>query len=175
LKEPTLNTPTGTGISRHTWRAAVIVFLTVLLTGTGLTGAAALWSVQGTATARVETGYWVERNFDLSISMTATPWSGGNTGRLRGVELNWAPAPAKKPPQGVEVTYKVVGTGLGTTRIEWGLPYEGTASTRRIQITSPLIFSERFEITVTPFIDGVPGEPFTREFRYRLDGAIYPA
>jgi hypothetical protein len=177
-----LSTPTATGISRRTWRAAVIVFLTVLLTGTTLTGAAALWSVQGTATARVETGYWVERNFDLGLSVTATRWRDGDTSRLRGVTLTWTPAPNNKPPQGVEVTYKVEGKGLGKglgalnpTKIESGLPYEGTPPLQ-IQITRPsfLQIPEWFEITITPYIDGIAGKPSTHEFRYDYGGTIYP-
>lgn len=170
---------TTPGISRRTWRTALIVFLVVFLGGSGVSGAYALWSKQATVTAAVTTGYWVQPGFDLGLSVAASRARDKDTPKLVGVELSWAPAPNQKPPQGVEVTYKVEGRGLGKglgaldpTRIESGLPYAGTQPNLKIQITRPIIISERFEVTITPYIDGIAGKSSTHEFRYTTNGAI---
>ncbi|MGM7668605.1 SipW-dependent-type signal peptide-containing protein [Microbacterium sp. A93] len=46
------------GVSRRTWRAAVVLFLVVFLGGMGLTGANAWWSQQGSVQTTVTTGTW---------------------------------------------------------------------------------------------------------------------
>lgn len=45
-------------LSRDTWRAAVVLFLVVVLGGIGVVSANALWSQQGTVQATVTTGTW---------------------------------------------------------------------------------------------------------------------
>ncbi|MDI3329717.1 MAG: hypothetical protein QJR09_03135 [Micrococcus sp.] len=45
-------------MTRSLWRTFLTVFLVVFLGGLGVSGAAALWSVQATLTAAVPTGTW---------------------------------------------------------------------------------------------------------------------
>src|SRR5699024_7305779 len=93
----------------------------------------------------------------------------------RGVNLQWAPT--QPPPAGVEVRYVVEGEGLERfppNRIEAGtLPYEGTGTTRRIRITRPYLGAERFQITVTPYIDGIAGKPPIQVFRLTGGGTSH--
>ncbi|MEW1982396.1 hypothetical protein AB0333_15930 [Citricoccus sp. NPDC079358] len=154
-----MSTQTGAGISRRTWRAAVIVFLTVLLAGTGLTGAAALWSVQGTVSTQVRAGTWndpLRPGWTWTPKITATKREGGNA--HHDIVFDWQP-----PTQaGSTVTYTTTLTRLGTGRIQEGpLAVDGDASAIRYTVHHQFL-PDTFTFTVTATVDGVPSATVTR-------------
>jgi hypothetical protein len=174
-----VSTPTSTsGISPRTWRAAVIVFLTVLLTGTGLTGAAALWSVQGTVTTQVKTAFWIKEGELFPVTISAERRSGGDDwlGVYRGVELNWAPT--RSVPAGTQIAYRVEGEGLKggllPNRFEPGSFSQDptTATTMNVRITRPYGSPEPFQIRVTPIVNGIEGAAITQRFTINSGGQI---
>ena len=153
----------------RTWRAAVVLFLTVLLGGLGLSGAQALWSQTGNVTAQVSTGRWVDYTrpgFSLPLTVSVdpaerVPWSPGR----RSIRLSWSSA-TELDPAAHRVTYQVEAKEIGKLRMRGdALPYQGAAPEVTFQTTTPLLGfpPEHLRITVTPCVDGVRGTPTVKD------------
>jgi hypothetical protein len=154
-----MSTQTTPGISRRTWRTAVIVFLVVLLGGSGVSGAYALWSKQATVTATVSTGTWSEPlrpGWTWTPKITATKHEGGNA--HHDIVFDWQP-PAQA---GSSVTYTTTLTPRGQGRVHDGpVAVDGDASAIRYTVHHNSL-PDTFVFTITATVDGVTSAPVTR-------------
>ncbi|QCU76998.1 hypothetical protein E7744_01230 [Citricoccus sp. SGAir0253] len=160
-------TPTVAGVPPRTWRAAVVLFLAVLLGGTGLSGAHALWSARGAVTATVATGTWAparEPGWAWQPPVAAViPEAPAH----RELIIDWAP-PADA---GTSVSYATSLTPQGTGRIVEGpLPVEGDSSAVRYRVHHNFL-PDTFVLTLTATVDGVPSAPVTLLVRIEETGA----
>lgn len=159
---------TDTGLTARTWRVALIVFLTVLLGGTGLSGAAALWSKQATVTGPVATGTWsqaLQPGWVWNPTITAT--STESSSAHRDILVDWQP-PAQT---GTSVRYTMTLTPRGQGRIQEGpLAVAGDASAARYTVHHNFL-PDTFVLTVTATVDGVTSAPVTRHVHLDKTGA----
>lgn len=150
-----------------TWRAAIVVFLTVLLGGLGLTAANALWSQSGSVTTQVSTGEWVDYSrpgFSMPVTMAVDdaevlPWV------RRSIRLSWTHE-AELDAGAQNVTYRVEATEIDKLKVHGrSLPYQGSATEVTIQTTTPVWPAppEKLRITVTPYVNGVAGAPTVKD------------
>jgi hypothetical protein len=162
-----MSTQTTPGISRRTWRTALIVFLVVLLGGSGVSGAYALWSKQSNVTATVKTGTWVDytrRDWTWEPQVSAERIRVGGT---QDVRFTWTD-PADTTG---EVKYHVTldGPFLG-----WVIGDESktvTANFVEYRTTRPLI-SQSYDLTITAYVNGVPSTPVKRTYTVYGNGSI---
>lgn len=169
----------STKLSPRTWRAAVVVFLSVLLGGLGLSGAAALWSQQSTATVSVGTGTWTDYSqpgFSLPLTM-ATRLTNTSGISQRTHEITWAPAGTPNL-QGLNVTYRVQATETGSLRLRspsTPLLYEGPNRVTSLTTTRPtwLLPPESIRVTITPIVNGVAGAPTVKNLWLTWDDQSY--
>lgn len=147
----------------RTWRAALILFLTILLGGLGLTGANALWAQSGAVTAQVSTGKWVDYSrsgFSMPLTIAVddakdVPWYPTR----RSIRLSWTTA-AQLDPGTQKITYRVDARKISALEVRGSaLPYQGSAAAVTFETTRPYFRTETLEITVTPFVNGVTGTP----------------
>lgn len=147
----------------RTWRAALILFLTILLGGLGLTGANALWAQSGAVTAQVSTGKWIDYSrsgFSMPLTVSVddakdVPWYPFR----RSIRLSWTTAETLDPGS-QKVTYRVHATKIDALEVRGSaLPYQGSASAVTFETTTPLSGwpAESLEISVTPVVNGVVG------------------
>lgn len=159
---------TGTVLSRRTWHAAIIVFLTVLLGGTGVCGAHALWSKQSIVTTAVQTGTWIDYT---RPGWTWEPQVSAEQVRIRplnqDVRFTWtAPDSASG-----EVKYHV---NLDDPFFGWVIGDESktvTVDFAEYRTTRPL-FSQSYDLTVTAYVNGVPSTPAKRTYTVYSNGDI---
>lgn len=151
-------------MTRNTWRAAIIVFLSVLLGGSGIT-AVALWQQQRNVSIPVATGFWGGLPVDVQVE------------RMNSMLLRYRIAVTNKPGRAqdahIPVTYRIDlkplnHTGSVDTR-DLPLVTEGTAW---IDFSREPFSAPRFRLTVTPIVDGTALAPTTKTLSTNLLGGL---
>lgn len=167
----------GRAVGPRTWRAAVVLFLTVLLAGAGLTGASALWAQSGAVTAQVTTGTWVDYSrsgftMPLKLAVKDAKWSGIGT---RSIQMSWTNE-AEVNAGTQKITYSVEATENSALRLHGrALPYRGSAAAVTFETTTPVwpFSAQSLKITVTPYVDGVAGTPTIKNLWLDRDGETW--
>ncbi|MFC0249967.1 hypothetical protein ACFFIO_15775 [Citricoccus parietis] len=148
------------GVSRRTWRTAVVLFLVVFLGGLGLTGASALWSQQGTVQATVSTGSWCstpEEKWELPMRIYAADFGWDGSAWVR---TAWKPENGRsfdpcvtfkatlepmKSEDGRVISRRTVDAGQDPQASYWVATGQDNTAT--------------FRLTVTPYMNNVAGKP----------------
>lgn len=156
------------GVSRRTWRAAVVLFLVVFLGGLGLTGASALWSQQGTVQATVTTGTWSDgptKGWRHPLNVSAK-WNGVDRHGNVGVRISWSPATAS--PSDGKTLYTIDVRPLDDGTVHTRMPADvGTARSKDLQVGMNRWSERAFKVTITPSLEGVTGEVTERTLTVR--------
>lgn len=132
----------GPQISPVTVRAAIIVYLVIVIAGLAVTGAHALWSQTGTLASGVTAGTWAPAPVTAS-SVTCTSTTAGNQ---VDVTLSWAATDA--------TSYTVAAPGAS--------PASATtvAATTVLRVPRPSwLGTEVYNVSITPEAAGVKASP----------------
>jgi hypothetical protein len=152
-----MSTHTTLGISRRTWRTALIVFLVVLLTGSGVSGASALWSKQATVTTTVSTGTWapvLDNGWGWTPVITARKVTSSSAHHQ--IIIDWPDLQASTP---VTYTATLVPNGGGQIQATSSVP--GDSSAMQYEIHHNFL-PDTFTFTVTATTDGKTSARVTR-------------
>ncbi|MEO9247773.1 hypothetical protein ABDK96_08785 [Citricoccus nitrophenolicus] len=156
------------GVSRRTWRAAVVLFLVVFLGGLGLTSASALWSQQGTVQATVTTGSWndvPQKGWRHPLNVYARLNGVDRHGNV-GVRISWSPA--NPSPNDAKTRYTIDVRPLDGGSVHTRMPVDvGTARSKDLQVGMNSRYERNFKVTITPTLDGVSGEVTERALTVR--------
>ena len=156
------------GVTRRTWRAAVVLFLVVFLGGLGLTGASALWSQQGAVQTTVTTGSWSDvpqegwgHPLNVYARLNGVDWHGNV-----GVRISWSPATAS--PSDAKTRYTIDVRPLDGGQVLTPLPADvGTARSKDLWLGMGDRSERNFKVTITPSLEGVTGEVTVRTLTVR--------
>lgn len=162
----TPSAPRSAAPSRRAWRAAAVTFLVVVLAGVGVSAASALWSQKATVATTVTTGSWTDYTrpgWKMPLTVAAQQTGYDVVSRTHTVQLTWSPQlAADQQITGVSYDVKLVLTsGSGTATV---MP-NPAARSATLLIARGFIQSATFQLTITPSIAGVSGEPTVRTLR----------
>lgn len=155
--------PGHLGVSARTWRAAAVLFLTVLVGGMGLTSAAALWSQQGQVAATVTTGSWVQSGWTWTpVGLAAQATSSGGYVDLA---FRW------QPPAGMaNATYTLTVDDSAITQGTVKDSRPGTEpATWRMSLHQHLA-GKPIPLRLTATVDGQTSAPVYLEVVFTRDG-----
>lgn len=166
------------GPGPRTWRAAVVLFLTVFAVGLGLSGASAVWTQSGAVTAQVTTGKWVDYSrsgfsMPLAASVTRTDCSLVHCW----TQLSWK-NDAKLNSGTDKVTYRLEATENDRLRVIGpNRPIEGSAPETTLWTSRPLpgFRAESLRVTITPYVNGVAGTPTVKDLWIDRTGSTWLA
>ncbi|WP_422115703.1 hypothetical protein [Brachybacterium sp. UNK5269] len=162
------------GPGPRTWRAAVVLFLTVFVVGLGLSGASAVWTQSGAVTAQVTTGKWVDYSRSgFSMPLVASTSRADCNPFFCSTRLSWT-NDAKLNSGTDKVTYRVEATQIDRMRvIEPGRPNQSSASEMTLTTSRPYGRAESVRITITPYVNGVAGTPTVKELWLDRNGGTW--
>jgi hypothetical protein len=153
-------------MTRRNLRTFLVVFLTVLCAGVGLSGAAAVWSQNATLTTTVATGTWVDYtrpgwSMPLTTSAALTDYNGGRYT----FRFSWAPV--DPPDTSGTVEYRVNLEAMDHGRVLSTTPVTVPDRTRNVSLSvqRTLFRDADFRLTITPVINGVAGQPTVKILR----------
>lgn len=157
----------SSGIGTRTWRAGVIVFLTVFLGGMGITGASALWSQQATASAGVATGHWKDTSqpgWSVPLDVTIASADYDVLRNTHTAVLTWTPRNASdRLVPGITYLVTVVNTdGDGSVHSVGSVVASGDRRSVSMVISRGWLAVADFRMTITPVHGGVSGRPEVR-------------
>jgi hypothetical protein len=162
-----MNAPSAQRLPRRTWRLAAVTFLTVLLAGTALSGAWALWSQSATVTASVSTGTWGKYSQPgWALPLTVTHRRTNNAFTRYDVQFSWTYAKAPETTQ--PLTYRVEASALdshGEVTPVGPLTVTAAQSSANFSFVRDLGTSASYRLTITPVINGVDGAATTKTIK----------
>lgn len=152
-------------MTTNSLRTFLVVFLTVLLGGLGVSGAAALWSQSGAVKTTVTTGAWVDYtrpgwSLPMTVNAQRTDYS-----VLQGrYDFRFTWSPEKAPDTTDPVEYVVMLESTDNGRVISSVPVTVKGSSRTVDLTVQRIWfrDADFRLTITPVIKGVAGTPTVR-------------
>lgn len=152
-------------VSRRTWRAALVVFLTMLIAGGSASMAAALWAQQATVTTQATTGVWGVYVPGWSWAPTVTV-QGSARGSNHDVTFAWTP-----PPNAGTVTYEaeLVAASPGA-RVVNVLSMQG--ATAAFRIATPRNGAYTYRLTLVAVVNGARSSQVVRTLTLHADGSM---
>jgi predicted ribosomally synthesized peptide with SipW-like signal peptide len=162
-----MRTQTTPGISRRTWRTAIIVFLAVFLGGSSVSGAYALWSQQATVTTQVTTGTWVpvlENGWTWTPSITVRTVPSGNAHHQ--ILIDWPDVKSS-----TTVTYDVKLIHPQEDAVRGRSAVFGDTSAMQYEIHhNKFLPGDTFTFTVSATVDGKTSATVTRNISIDKNG-----
>lgn len=149
-------------MTKNRLRTFLVVFLTVLLGGLGVSGAAALWSQSGAVKTTVATGSWVDYtrpgwSLPMTVNAQRTDYS-VLAGRYD-FRFTWSPEKAPDTTDPVEYVIMLESTDNGKVNSSVPVTVKGTTRSVDLTVERRLFRGADFRLTITPVIKGVAGTP----------------
>ena len=149
-------------MTRNRLRTFLVVFLTVLLGGLGVSGAAALWSQSGAVKTTVTTGSWVDYTrpgWSLPITVNAQRMDYSVLLGRYDFRFTWSPEKAPDTTDPVEYVVTLESTDNG--KVISSVPVTVKSSSRTVDLSVQRIWFREadFRLSITPVIKGVAGTP----------------